>query len=57
MKQDDGRSHKKNMVADDEKHMEFDRSQAWKVDNEKIKSDLLDALEMPGKEYLHKKMR
>ena len=38
------------MEAEDEKNMEFDRCQTWKVDNENIKSDLLQALELSGKD-------
>ena len=41
------------MEAEDETNMVFDRSQTWKVDNENIKLDLLQALELHIRERLH----
>ena len=42
------------MEAEDETDMVFDRSQIWKVDNENIKLDSLQALELSGEDYLRK---
>ena len=41
------------MEAEDETNMVFDRSQTWKVDNENIKLDLLQAFELHIRERLH----
>ena len=42
------------MEAEVKTNMVFDRSQTWKVDNENIKLDLLQALELSGEEYMRK---
>ena len=39
------------MKEEDNTDMVFDRNQGWKVDNENIKSDLLQAMHLSGVSY------